>query len=103
FHVADRIMRHRYAPAGNQFDFAGVEPDAMRDHRLRRVEEAEVIEREHRPLAVARREFGKLDLGLAAMGVKTRIVFLRKLDGAALPGLVRIEQMLQPNPDIDAA
>src|SRR6202035_2421699 len=86
-----------------QFNFAGVEPDTVRDHRSRRLEEAEVVEREHRPLAVARGEFGKLDFRLAAMGVESGAVLFRKLNGATLPGLVGIEQMLQSNPDVDTA
>ena len=86
-HVADRIMRHRNAAARDQVDFAGVEPDAMGDHRARRLEEAEVVEREHRPLAVAPGEFGDLDFRLAAMGVKAGVMFLAPVRwrGAARP------------------
>ena len=96
-------MRHRHPPVGNQLNFAGVEPDAVRDHRSRRLEEAEVVERKHRPLAVAGCKFGKLDFRLTAMGVESGVVFFRKLNGATLSGLIGVEQVLQPDPDVDAA
>src|ERR1700761_4736298 len=75
----------------------------MRDHRSRRLEETEIVKREHRPLAVTGGKLGKLDFRLTAMGVEAGVVLFRKINGAALAGLVRVEQVFEPDPDIDAA
>ena len=37
------------------------------------------------------------------MGMESSAVFFRKLDRKTLPGLIGVEQMLEPNPDVDAA